>query len=210
MTREEQDKIWALLSEEKKKEYRKEFQEESESHHQSVKHCDRENEFEYNTGYSNGVISTLEELFGSHNLQPKLTYEDVARELFENKEFFIYDSENNVIVPELRPLNKPINCTSRKQAEKLLAINKLLNVAKFLNKNADGTDWVPDWEKVYEEVEKIYGIGIDPFAYYEVKVFQVNPERIITEIVYFRTETIAKQCVEILGEETIIIALGNY
>ena len=82
MDKQAQDKLWNDLSEEKKKEYRKEFQQESESYHQNVKHCDRENEFEYNTGYSNGVISTLEELFGEHNLNPApqiKTWEDVEK-----------------------------------------------------------------------------------------------------------------------------------
>ena len=71
MTREEQNKLWNDLPEEQKKEYREEFQQES--------------ELEYRTGYSYGVICTLEELFGQHNLKPALTYEDVARELFEGK-----------------------------------------------------------------------------------------------------------------------------
>ena len=69
MTKQEQDKLWNDLSEEKKKEYRKEFQQESESYNKSIKHCDIENDFEYYTGYSNGVICTLEEIFGEHNIK---------------------------------------------------------------------------------------------------------------------------------------------
>ena len=82
MDKEQQDKLWNDLSEEKKKEYRKEFQQESESYHLNVKHCDEENGFEYRTGYSNGVISTLEDLFGEHNINPiKIkTWEDVGKE----------------------------------------------------------------------------------------------------------------------------------
>lgn len=77
-----QDKLWNELSEEQRAEYSKEFQQETKKYSEDVKHCDSENDFEYNTGYSYGVITTLEAIFGSHNLNPKpkiRTWEDVCK-----------------------------------------------------------------------------------------------------------------------------------
>lgn len=187
MTKQEQDKLWNDLSNEKKKEYRKEFQQESKSYNINLKHCDEENGFEYRTGYSNGVISTLEDLFGSHNLQPKLTYEDVENELIKLGKGF--------------PL--AVAGETNLQGKKLIAINKLLNVAKFLNKNEDGT-LVPDFKDSNQEKWYIF-IDRDGDVHVDEELDGLN-----SRIVYFRTEALAKQAVEILGEEVIRTALGNY
>lgn len=82
----------------------------------------------------------------------------------------------------------------------------LLTTAKFLNKNKDGSDWVPDWEGLEVFDETFYGIGIEPNDK-KLIVFQVNLERIQTEIVYFRTDKLAQQAVQILGEDVIRTAL---
>lgn len=173
MTKQEQDKLWAELSEESKERIR----------------CN------YNTlqiGLSSGLledenfaeqvgrIKELECMFGEHNLKPALTYEDVAKELGTGdfKEF------NN----------------------KLEAIGKLMVVAKFLNKNEDGSDWVLNWKKITEYEDEIAGIGMDRI-YNEVRVFPVNPDRISTEPVYFRTEELAQQAVQILGKDVVMAAL---
>lgn len=164
---------------------------------------------EYNSDAGEGH-SMLGKLFGTHNLQPKVTYEDVMKELFgKNNQSWWTTNQGYISHGKLDSETKAFlndnNCTSQKQAEKLIAINELLNVAKFLNKNEDGSDWVPDWEG--DEI--FYGIGVNPDDQ-EVIVFQVSPERIQTEIVYFRTKEIAQQAAEILGENVILTALGNY
>lgn len=55
-----------------------------------------------------------------------LTYDDVAKELFKgrNKYIHAFSASDGW---------KESVCTSDKQVEKLLAINKLMNVAKYLN-----------------------------------------------------------------------------
>ena len=77
-------------------------------------------------------IRELEEFFGKENLQPKpLTYEDVARELFKDGAWQPHDYASKYNFDENAEPTYFLNCVSQKQAEKLLAINKLLNVCTW-------------------------------------------------------------------------------
>lgn len=87
--------------------------------------------------------------------------------------------------------------SSDKQASKVIAINKLLNVAKYLN----GT-WKPNW---MENSRKYY-----------IKYSDINNEfyvdcsfSIHSNVAYFESEELARQAIEILGEETIKTALST-
>ena len=155
--------------------------------------------------YSNSVkvdFGVMRKIFGEEALQTQpLTYEDVARELFEDKTtFYLNDIGGIQQIPCGRMYdryNAPVNCTSRRQAEKLLAINKLLNVAKFLNK-----DWKPDWSDDREK--KFFPSLINN----EIRIGYVMRDN--SSPVYFRTEDLVKQAVVILGEDTVRLALENY
>lgn len=76
----------------------------------------------------------------------KETYEFICKKLFSNKPIYFITHGGYISETEGNPNHNYIfdknNCTSEKQAKKLLAINQLMNVAKYLN---DG--WEPDWEK---------------------------------------------------------------
>ena len=145
--------------------------------------------------YFKGSIDNLKAIFPKETLQPQpLTYEDVARELYNN-------SAGTFGIPE-RDFSKKSDVKpwdyfgvySKEAQQKVIAIIKLLNVAKFLN-----GDWKPDWE---DGNEIKYGIGI-----YNGKI-EVEPTAIYqTSFVYFRTEELAKQAVAILGEDTVRLAL---
>lgn len=143
-------------------------------------------------------MSAYLQLFGKENLQPQpLTYEDVARELFKDSAL-----EADFYKSEYAFDTYPLNCTSQKQAEKLLAINKLLNVAKFLNK-----DWKPDFEDK-DEINKVWSLGIDEGI---IRAYYVDKYGAIAEIVFFRTKALTEQAVQILGEDTVRLALdSNY
>ena len=118
--------------------------------------------------------------------EKKLTYEDVARDLFyDNPRVAYFDIDGVVSI---------FDCISEKQAEKLLAINKLMNVAKYLN-----GDWQPDWDKTTEC--KYY---ISPYSK-QLKVTFTT--WVCGGNIYFKSEELAKQAIEILGEETIKLAL---
>lgn len=129
-----------------------------------------------------------------------LTYEDVTKRLFKNETYYV-DYNGNIIKTdinnELARLD-PNNCTSEKQAEKLISINKLLNVAKYLNR-----EWRPNWKDADERKYFIYTCPRD--YYIGVKSATVH----MSDIVYFKSEELAKQAIEILGEETIKTALST-
>lgn len=195
MTREQQDKLWNDLSEQKQLVIKKLYE-----------------------GYSQGDLGAeklLEELYGSHNLNPKpLTYEDVAEELFDSTDTFYISDVGSIILAEGGRLiydkyKLPNNSTSRQQAEKLLAINKLLNVAKYLN-----GDWKPDWENNEEEkwtIRLVWNENNKPVI--KVGFYFGTADGTIghcnNTFVYFRTKELAEQAIQILGEETIRLALST-
>ena len=142
-------------------------------------------------------------LFGKEALQPQLTYEDVARELLGDKQvYWSYDGDilHLHYTKDGGGFDDPALCTSEKQAEKLMAINKLLNVAAYLNKNEDGTPWKPDWKNVEE---RKYCFFIDHKSNLCIGFDLAS----LTKLVYFRTEEFAKQAEAILGEDVVRLAL---
>lgn len=129
--------------------------------------------------------------------EKKLTYKDIARELFGNRKDIHYIGEyGDIFKTKSKGIYDLNNCTSKKQAEKLLAINKLMNVAKYLN-----DDWQPDWSD-YEKYKY--------YICYETDTSKLKIDYSVfykTNSVYFKSEGLAKQAIEILGEETIKLAL---
>lgn len=127
----------------------------------------------------------------------KLTYEDVTKALFEGKVFFYINEDGNINCADGTYImyDELISCTSKKQTEKLLAIHKLMNVAKYLNGG-----WQPDWK---DESEDKYS--------YSIQVCDgellIRPTGNIFMEIYFKSEEVAKQAIEILGEENIRLAL---
>lgn len=123
----------------------------------------------------------------------KLTYEDIAKELFKCDKAHYTCSSGIIQVSTCASIN-PINCTSQKQAEKLLAINKLMNVAKYLN---DG--WQPDFDCKHD------------YKYYIALTYDIlkicNGQTLQCGDIYFKSRELAEKAIEILGEETIKLAL---
>lgn len=73
-------------------------------------------------------------------IEKQLTYEDVAKKLFVGKiTYFISDSEVGSFKCD-EGFSDLDNCVTLSQAEWIIALNKLQNVATYLN---DG--WKPDW-----------------------------------------------------------------
>lgn len=132
-------------------------------------------------------------------IEKKLTYRDIAKELFKDKKTYYIDAFCNIRAINDADINcyDVNNCTSEKQAQKLLAINKLMNVAKYLN-----GDWQPNWNndkeyKYYIYLKSCYNYdaSIDCSCSYTYS------------IVHFKSEELAQQAIDILGKETIKLAL---
>lgn len=88
---------------------------------------------------------------------------------------------------------------NERQAARLFAINKLMNVAEYLNKG-----WKPDWDNINEPRYSIIYDHDDK----EVPLGVGSCYNIQEASAVFKDFELALQAIEILGEDTIKIALG--
>ena len=89
--------------------------------------------------------------------------------------------------------------TSNTHMHKILAINGLILVAKYLNEG-----WVPNFNNSKEP--KYFMATTSGNTVYIEKIYDLN-----ASVVYFKTNELAQQAINILGEDTIRIALSpNY
>lgn len=84
---------------------------------------------------------------------------------------------------------------SEKQAEKLLVINQIINIAKYFNK-----DWVPDWN---DKSQRKYFIFIDNAEKTNKKIAIGITYSSNNSPVYFASLIVAKQVIDTLGEDVI-------
>lgn len=121
----------------------------------------------------------------------ELTYDDIAKSLFKN-DYTYYIVDNGMITHTMvqGEYIDPNNGTSKKQLKKLLAINKLMNIAKYFN-----SDWEPKFggEKAYY----IYKIG--------QKYYVSSHVEFSNAIIYFKLEEDAKQAIKIMGKDLDLI-----
>lgn len=130
-------------------------------------------------------------------IKRELTYGDIAKELFKDKKTYYTDAFCNIKSINAADVScyDANNCTSKKQLQKLLAINQLMNVAKYLN-----GDWQPDWNNRSEikHYISLYG-GINIYRTTDFHCLDI----------YFKSKELAQQAIDILGEETIKLALST-
>ena len=128
-----------------------------------------------------------------------LTYKDVAEKLFKGKNVCFINADSTIrdFMPEYRGIYHANNATSEKQLQRLLAINKLMNVAEYLN---DG--WKPDWQN---KDQRKWIIKWDAYnCTFDVSYWTTYQ----TGTVCFKTPDLALKAIEILGEEEVKLALG--
>lgn len=121
-----------------------------------------------------------------------ITYDDICKELFLHKKTF-WVSSKIIKAGTLRYCShKDINnCTSKAQAKRLVAFNKLQNIAKYLN---DG--WKPNFDghtknwSIYKEINSnVYSI------LYSNKCNEGN--------VYFKSKRLANFAASLMGRESL-------
>lgn len=129
-------------------------------------------------------------------IEEKLTYEDIAEKLFKDEINYCIAIDGS-IKKSYTDWKCSNTALTQHQLERLLAINKLINVAYYLN---DG--WEPDWNS--RSMYKYY-LSYD----YNLKDITVTLSCISQKaVVYFKSKELAQQALKILGEETIKLALG--
>lgn len=120
-----------------------------------------------------------------------ITYDDICKKLFLNKKTFWFCGEKNIEedVLDFRSYNNSDNCTSIAQAKRLVAFNKLQNIAKYLNKG-----WKPDFPGSNNyAICKNYAGG---YSLLGNRKYQAGA-------IYFRTKDLANEAIRLMGEESL-------
>ncbi len=126
----------------------------------------------------------------------QLTYEDVCKELFCNGHYFT-DANGDICFVDWTNAC-PNNASTEHQLECILAKNKLANVARYLN-----GEW--KWELGSHNAFFIMDMSFkETQACLEISKYSCYPER---NSVLFKSKEAAQQAIEILGEETVKLAL---
>lgn len=120
-----------------------------------------------------------------------ITYDDICKDLFYNKDAYYLDESNKVSswVMTSSNYNDFDNCTSIAQAKRLIAFNKLQNIAKYLN-----GDWKPDFccntkkwaiQKENTEIKSGFNVTMNEAS------------------VYFKSEILADEAIRLMGEDSL-------
>lgn len=133
-------------------------------------------------------------------IEKKTTYKDICRELFLGRPSWRL-RDTGVIgcvnCTSSANIHHSSISTSYKQLEQLLALNKLMNVAKYLN-----GDWEPDWNDRHQHKWFIFYDHQLSGLYLAIHYTQRFAS------VYFKSEELALKAIEILGEDEVKKALG--
>lgn len=120
-----------------------------------------------------------------------ITYDDICKKLFLNKKTFWACGGTNIEedVLDCNSYNDIDNCTSKAQVKRLVAFNKLQNIAKYLNK-----EWKPD----FRSHERKWSIIKDGESYSSVYILTTNDAN-----VYFKSKDLALEAICLMGEESL-------
>lgn len=81
------------------------------------------------------------------------------------------------------------NSASEAQAKRLIAFNKLMNIAKYLN-----GDWKPNFDRDDEK----WNINKDGDTFIEMYTRRLNKAG-----VYFKSQELTKEAIRLMGEESL-------
>lgn len=121
-----------------------------------------------------------------------ITYDDICKDLFYNKDAYYLDESNKVSswVMTSSNYNDFDNCTSIAQTKRMIAFNKLQNIAKYLNKG-----WKPDFTNGTQK----WFIAEQHFGEYQAKfTYSGN-----YGFVYFKSEDLVLEAIRLMGEDSL-------
>jgi hypothetical protein len=118
-----------------------------------------------------------------------ITYRDILKKLFLNKEsFFIGNTTISSVTTGVNSYSHVNNCTSEAQAKRIIAFNKLQNIAKYLNGG-----WKPNFKDgsknwyIYKDI--LYGVTFN---------HTTNQG-----IVYFKNADLADEAIRLMGKDSL-------
>lgn len=119
-----------------------------------------------------------------------ITYNDILKELYLNKKVYFVSSKSiQLSTADVCSYKDIDNSASEAQAKRLIAFNKLMNIAKYLN---DG--WCPDFCN-YEKKWAIVKVGGNFYPKYNQDVNDGN--------VYFKNKDLTNEAIRLMGEESL-------
>lgn len=119
-----------------------------------------------------------------------ITYDDILKELYLNKTAYWACGEKAIAQRRQRSREHKdsVNCTSEAQAKRMIAFNKLQNIAKYLNGG-----WKPNFKDgsknwyIYKDI--LYGVTFN---------HTTNQG-----IVYFKNADLAEEAIQLMGEDSL-------
>lgn len=118
-----------------------------------------------------------------------ITYDDILKKLFLNKEsFFVGNTTISSITTGVNSYCHVNNCISEAQVKRIIAFNKLQNIAKYLN---DG------WKPNFEDSSKNWYIFKD--IHYSVTFNYTSNQG----SVYFKNADLADEAIRLMGKESL-------
>lgn len=120
-----------------------------------------------------------------------ITYDDILKKLYFEKTAYWLSDKNNILEGKqyYSTYEDAINCTTRAQAKRMIAFNKLQNIAKFLN-----GDWKPNFDRDDEK----WNINKDGDTFIEMYTRRLNKAG-----VYFKSQELTKEAIRLMGEESL-------
>lgn len=119
-----------------------------------------------------------------------ITYDDICKDLFYNKDAYYLDVSNKVSswVMTSSNYNDFDNCTSIAQAKRMIAFNKLQNIAKYLNGG-----WKPNFKD-----------GSKNWYIYKDIIYDVTFNHTTNQgIVYFKNADLADEAIRLMGKDSL-------
>lgn len=118
-----------------------------------------------------------------------ITYDDVLKELYLGKTaYWVYDKSIESGKQSSYNFEDAVNCTSVAQAKRMVAFNKLQNIAKYLNKG---------WQPNFRDHSKKWSICkyICYGTQYTIETNEGN--------VYFKSADLADEAIRLMGEDSL-------
>jgi hypothetical protein len=135
-----------------------------------------------------------------------ITYDDILKALFfKNKIYWAYKDGIDSDMASPSNYKDVDNCTSEAQVKRLIAFNKLQNIAKYLNNG-----WEPNFDDTLQEKFYIASTGwgeaesdspIDLIKHYGV--YSQVDEPVYPTSIYFKSSKVAHDAVLLMGKDSL-------
>lgn len=119
-----------------------------------------------------------------------ITYDDVLKELYYGKTaYWVGGTRILYAITNENSYNDINNCASEAQCKRMVAFNKLQNIAKYLNKG-----WKPDF--TYSSKYTICKDCTGKYSFLTNCTYQAGA-------IYFKTEELAREAIRLMGEASL-------